>query len=513
MNSTRQINPLEEALKRRDLDAFNVLLAAGADIRYVDENGYDALINAAYAYLNDDKLIDVLGMLIGLGASLSTMSEYGESAVGVLSFHSRFQAVKFLLEAGADPKLVGLTPLMKAVAFGSVEDVEFVIQSGVDLEERERYHRTAWLIAVQSGDIEKAELLVSRGADINARGWLGRPSTFFAVESIGHAMLAWLLDQGIDIGLKDDGGDTVLCEAVDHGNAECVEFLVSLGVDVNEKAHVATPLWHACTKRIAMALLEAGADPNELMSEGRRAILGYDPEPDEEALRVSNANFHKYRTPRFGKSNPERMNNAFWEAMIRSGVNAYQAEMRLNDGKTTWQTSGKFGEPTWCADRFGQSITFLPDGRIVQVAGEHEDGSDPDFCIYNDVFVHDVDGSITIYGYPDDLFPPTDFHTATLVGEYIYLIGSVGYPGTRGFDFTPVYRLSVVDFHIEPLETSGDSPGWIGRHRAKLVSPHEISVSGGNVIVKNGDKELFVRNEESFVLDVRMMIWRRELAQ
>jgi hypothetical protein len=35
--------------------------------------------------------------------------------------------------------------------------------------------------------------------------------------------------------------------------------------------------------------------------------------------------------------------------------------------------------------RFGQSLTFLPDGRAVQIGGEHVDFYYPVFCIYNDV--------------------------------------------------------------------------------------------------------------------------------
>ena len=81
------------------------------------------------------------------------------------------------------------------------------------------------------------------------------------------------------------------------------------------------------------------------------------------------------------------------------------------------------------AKRFGQSLTLLPDGLAVQIGGEHEDYYDPDFCIYNDVFVHERDGSITIYGYPESAFPPTDFRTATLVGDSIYVIGSLGSRG------------------------------------------------------------------------------------
>ena len=35
----------------------------------------------------------------------------------------------------------------------------------------------------------------------------------------------------------------------------------------------------------------------------------------------------------------------------------------------------------------GRSTVWLPDGRVVLIAGEHEDSYDPDFCIYNDVVV------------------------------------------------------------------------------------------------------------------------------
>src|SRR6185503_1846850 len=118
----------------------------------------------------------------------------------------------------------------------------------------------------------------------------------------------------------------------------------------------------------------------------------------------------------------------------------------------------------WSAMRFGQSITRLPDGRIVQVAGEHEDAYDEDFCIYNDVFVHEPGGAITLYGYPEDVFPPTDFHTATLVGDAIYLIGSLGYAGARRYGHTPVFRLDTRTFRIERLAPAGDPPGWIYGH-------------------------------------------------
>jgi hypothetical protein len=196
------------------------------------------------------------------------------------------------------------------------------------------------------------------------------------------------------------------------------------------------------------------------------------------------------------------INEPFWLAMIRSGVNGYIAT------KTFKGPSSFRGGPVWCADRFGQSITFLDDGRIVQIGGEHEDSYDPDFCIYNDVFMHEPGGQIGIYGYPESLFPPTDFHTATRIGPYIYVIGSLGYDGTREYGRTPIYRLHTATFEIERLHASGTEPGWIYGHTTKQRSSSELEVTSGKIVTSDGTTEQHAENDKTFVLDVARMIWR-----
>ena len=195
------------------------------------------------------------------------------------------------------------------------------------------------------------------------------------------------------------------------------------------------------------------------------------------------------------------MNEPYWLGMIRAGVSAYAAACHF-DGQRRWN------EPAlWCAQRFGQSISFLPDGRIVQVAGEHEDSYDPDFCIYNDVFVHHPDGRIDIHGYPEDLFPPTDFHTATLVGDELILIGSLGYAGLRAFGTTPVFSLSLTDFRMRRLAIEGTPPGWIYKHRAQPCGPRQLRVSGGTVATMQDGSETHQDNTATFVLDLDSARW------
>ena len=114
--------------------------------------------------LDDARLIELLALLIANGVSLRGKSSYGESAVRVLSRLGRFDAVRMLLDSGADPDDVAFTPLFEAVAFGSLEDVERTIARGANLEERDHWERTAWIVAVQIGDIDKAERLRAAGA-------------------------------------------------------------------------------------------------------------------------------------------------------------------------------------------------------------------------------------------------------------------------------------------------------------------------------------------------------------
>lgn len=147
---------------------------------------------------------------------------------------------------------------------------------------------------------------------------------------------------------------------------------------------------------------------------------------------------------------------------------------------------------------------------MVQIGGEHEDSYDPDFCIYNDVFVHETDSSIHIQGFPGAVFPPTDFHTTTLVGDAIYIIGSLGYGGRLEYGRTPVYRLNTRTWRMDRLETSGSVPGWIHGHRATRIGDRGILVTGGEVLTRQGNEEQGTNNHQSFLLDTASVIWREQ---
>ena len=182
---------------------------------------------------------------------------------------------------------------------------------------------------------------------------------------------------------------------------------------------------------------------------------------------------------RYGSGNPKQVVNELWDlALARdwagSGLRQHlvsslaASDFRHDFSRSPYRdaTPGPF----WSWQRVGRTSTELPDGRLIHVAGEHEDSYDSDFCIYNDVVVEHPAIRREVFLYPNDVFPPTDFHSATLVGDAIILIGSLGYRDLRRIGATQVLRLDCETLRIARLATTGDGPGWISRHTAQRMS-------------------------------------------
>lgn len=226
-----------------------------------------------------------------------------------------------------------------------------------------------------------------------------------------------------------------------------------------------------------------------------------EPEPPPEPS-FGREEFLAWRSPRPGAANPERMTNPVWVWIVQAGVNAWAANQRF-DGPSALGAG-----PGWCFERFGCSATELPDGRVIHIGGEHEDYYDPDFYIYNDVIVRHPDGRVDIFGYPRDVFPPTDSHSATLVGDRIILIGSIGYTGERKYGHTQVLALDLATFAISTIPTGGTPPGWIFKHAATLTD------DGRAIVVQRGqldrsENQSLVENIDDWRLDLDTWQWQR----
>jgi len=233
-------------------------------------------------------------------------------------------------------------------------------------------------------------------------------------------------------------------------------------------------------------------------------------------MEITRRVFESQQQRRFGTSNPERMKLAFWEWMVRSSEDARPHDWSQAPAvHTPYALRKSFGQdgdyskgPIWNFDRMGATRTPHLDGRMICIAGEHEDHYDPDFCIYNDVIVLDLSGSVEIYGYPKDVFPPTDFHSATLLGDRVIVIGRLGYLDERHPGTTPVFFLDLASYRMEPRPSHGELPGWIFRHEAE-AGPDGIVIRGGEVFEEIDRTPRLRRNFDDFLYDFGTGCWKR----
>jgi ankyrin repeat protein len=479
-------------------DKLRLLVEADADAGYVNADGYSALTYAVYRSGGEpaDQWSNFISLLIDAGAPLDAESRYAESALSVASISARFSLVALLLERGANPAPLGWTPLFHEIAADNMQGVIRLLNDGVPLEARDTFSRTPFLLAIHAGHREIAELLLDRGSNLAATGRCGHGALMYAISRDDAGMLQWLISVGCDPEVSSDFGIFPLLEAARSGATNCVKALLDAGASAGRHIeHGATPISDAASPEIVELLVAAGEELSDIGSDMRVELLKLRPGAD----RVAESEYHRHKHRAFGRQNPERMNNALWDWLVAKRISAYECASRHGDPRSD-------DEPVWCFNRFGQSITRLPDGRYVEIGGEHEDYYDQDFCIYNDLVVHD-NGKFELYGYPEDVFPTTDFHSATLAWPHIYIIGSLGYSHERRPGETPVYRVDCHSWSIERIQCQGDAPGWIHGHKARLIENRQISIRGG--LIDNGTGKL-IPNTSHYVLELSNFTWAKQ---
>lgn len=162
----------------------------------------------------------------------------------------------------------GLAPLHRAARDGDLARVESLLDSGADLESRDRYERTALHWAATRGKAEVAKLLLDRGAAVDARAWYDmRPLHWASMR--GHAaVVRLLLERGADPNAASFHRITPLHLA---GTAEVARLLLASGADLHAlDVRGMTPMHLSRTEEVAQALVNDGANLGIQARDGRR---------------------------------------------------------------------------------------------------------------------------------------------------------------------------------------------------------------------------------------------------
>ena len=307
-------------------DIVRILLDAG-----ITPQGND-LVNAS---LTGD--IPALKKALENGASLRYYGEPRYTPLFLAILSGELEAVRLLLEHGADPSLPSgdmvtwiFFPLERAAAVGSVEMVDALLGAGADPEQKLRGTPTALISAAGSGSIGVVERLLEAGARVNGSNRYGTTPLMAAASSRSHEIVETLIAAGANIHSKTNGGHTALWYAAESGDEKLVRTLIDLGADVNAgiQNFSATPLMAAVSTsrtRIVEVLLEAGARPSSDKSTGWTPL----------SMAARNLDEHIVRMLLAGGANPdERVKMMFqpWKSVITIAIDraAVDEQIALN---------------------------------------------------------------------------------------------------------------------------------------------------------------------------------------
>ncbi|WP_208351795.1 hypothetical protein [Pseudaestuariivita rosea] len=451
-------------------------------IRLIEKGSHDGMADRVRALVEDGE--DPNGATLLKDTPLSYARYWGYDDIFDL-----------LIELGADGEKAGFSKLHHAVRYGTITDVAPLIGTFDILWKN--FDATSVLHEAVTAD--KPDVVAALLDQIAAEGRIEDDETalcFSLAVSLKKAKV-------LDVFLQDDLRSEIALDAtLETFDTDMLKTLLKHGADVhqistfllfhNDPLHVLDKNGRPAIIEYVRTLVDAGWSVEDLF-EYERAQIRYVTEayriPPQD---ISSPDFLEGAKMCSGTANPEERTLPYHLEMLRTGESSDLARQRMTD----------LPYGVWSADRFGQSTTRLPDGRWVQIGGEHEDSYDPDFVIFSDVVVQGPGNDVRIFFYPASVFPPTDFHTATLIDDAIWIIGGLGYASDRQDGVTPVFRLDLADFSMHRVQTSGDAPGWISRHRAQ-VHGSRITVSGGKVSVRGQYWDL----SGNYVLDTQTGRW------
>jgi ankyrin repeat protein len=240
--------PLVDAVRRGDVEAVRALLGSGADVDATTPDGATALLWAVHT---DQP--GMVGLLVSAGADVELTNRYGVGPASAAAENGSAEILERLLEAGVDVHQTlpgGETLLMTAARTGEAGTVRTLLVHGADPNRPEVTQRqTALMWAAANNNADAIQLLTQYGADVQAK--TDNPSasggsTFSYAPPTGFSALMFavraghmdatraLLDAGADVDEAVSDGQSALVVAAANANWELAAYLLDRGADATQ---------------------------------------------------------------------------------------------------------------------------------------------------------------------------------------------------------------------------------------------------------------------------------------
>jgi uncharacterized protein len=253
---------LFEAITIGDLDRVVQLINLDANINALNEQG-DTPLSYSAALVK----FDIVRILISAGANPNLVSGIKSPAILIAAGYGDVEIVKMLIETGADvnTSIEHRTALMQAAQWAPLGEAKQIIgeliKAGVNLETQDKYGNTALILAAEQNRTSIVEILRQAGAsDTQLSGLL----LLNASDNGDKEQVQSLIRSGVDIDARSSNGYTAVSCAASRGYAEILAVLIEMGADINVKDDRGfTPLMLAVDKGhvpIIQMLIQIGAD-------------------------------------------------------------------------------------------------------------------------------------------------------------------------------------------------------------------------------------------------------------
>ncbi|KAH7014331.1 ankyrin repeat-containing domain protein [Microdochium trichocladiopsis] len=222
--------------------------------------------------------------LLGEGVNVDGHNEAGLTALICAIQARQLEAARYLLQAGADPKIrssgrKGKPPLYHASVAQYEPAVDLLLTNGASMAGSDD-----WFLDLLTGaaSADWIALLLTRGASVHAKDSSGRVAIALALQhrkkkEDGDEVVATLLAHGADPNARDLYGTPLVHLCLQQDRDNLMTLLLERGANVNGTDMYGSPLVVEVLKRGNVALVKAlitrGADVNSTDIYGNRLII------------------------------------------------------------------------------------------------------------------------------------------------------------------------------------------------------------------------------------------------